>query len=86
MRLNRYDQPVLAVINAANNLVGQTVHAVYFRDEWRAQGGGDGKMWDALDLVAECHPEAIQIIYQTKPCSYVEVFIKVLEPIRLMSK
>lgn len=82
MRLNEYDQPVLAVINAANDMVGQTEHVIFFKDAWRAAGGGDGRMWDAVELVAANHPESIEIIYKAKPYSHIDVFIKIIAPIR----
>lgn len=75
MKFNKYDAPVLAMIKAMNNHVGEDVDLITIRDEWyfNMKHKEDNKFVYWLDMTMEIVNKDVKIVYKRLPGWYTEV-------------
>jgi hypothetical protein len=75
MKSNKYDVPVLQMIKAFNNHVGEELDMATLRDEWYFNMGHnkDNKFAYWLDMTLEIANKNVKLLYKRNPSWYTEV-------------
>ena len=75
MKSNKYDDPVLQMIKAFNNHVGEELDMATLRDEWYFNMGEqkDNKFMYWLDLTLEIVNKDVTVVYKKQPGWYTQV-------------
>lgn len=85
MKFNKYDAPILAMIKALNNHVGEDVDLITLRDEWyfNMEHKEDNKFVYWLDMTMDIVNKDVKIIYKLNPGWYTGVTFFVEREIEL---